>query len=262
MAILNADQSVDTRALPELEPITGDTYNPITMQGAYVHGPSDIHYRFGDNDIDMPGTYVFAGGVVVSGPMSSITVLRSGNPAYSITGLSAPIENLWADAQDNGKLDTFPASIFSGDDTLNGSPFDDVLFAFAGNDTIDAGKGDDTLSGGPGQDDLFGRGGKDVFVFADTLGAANADNIMDFKHKKDSIFLDKDIFPAVGVKVGKKEYFEGKKAHDGNDHIIRKGNKLFYDDDGKGGDKQVLFAKVTKNAVIDHHDFTVGDLVI
>ncbi len=69
-------------------------------------------------------------------------------------------------------------------------------------------------------------------------------------------------FRAVGTKVNKKEYFEGKKAHDKNDHIIKNGNKLFYDDDGKGGHKQVLFAKVDKKAVIDHHDFTVGDFVI
>ncbi len=81
-------------------------------------------------------------------------------------------------------------------------------------------------------------------------------------HKEDKIFLDVDFFSAVGPKVSKKEYFEGKKAHDKNDHIIKKGNKLFYDDDGKGGDKQVLFAKVDKKAVIDHHDFTVGDFVI
>ncbi|MCB1486501.1 MAG: hemolysin, partial [Bauldia sp.] len=117
-------------------------------------------------------------------------------------------------------------------------------------------------SGGPGKDMLLGRGGKDVFVFDEALGAANADKIKGFKHKKDSIFLDKDVFAAVGTKVSKKEYFEGKKAHDGNDHIIRKGNKLFYDEDGKGGKKQVLFAKLDKKAVTDHHDFDVGDFVI
>ena len=95
-----------------------------------------------------------------------------------------------------------------------------------------------------------------------SIAAANADKIKDFEHGQDKIFLDQDIFAAVGPKVGKKEYFEGKKAHDKNDHIIKNGNKLFYDDDGKGGDKQVLFAKVDKHAVLDHHDFTVGDFVI
>ena len=94
------------------------------------------------------------------------------------------------------------------------------------------------------------------------LASANADKIKGFKHKKDKIFLDKDVFSAVGKSVKGNEYFEGKKAHDKNDHIIKKGNKLFYDDDGKGGDKQVMFAKVDKHAVLDYDDFTVGDFVI
>ncbi|MBN9020722.1 MAG: hypothetical protein J0H08_01200, partial [Rhizobiales bacterium] len=117
MATLNAQQAVNTRDLPELTPITGDTYNPTTMQGAYIHGPTGITYRFGDNDIDLPGTYEFVASQVTSGPIASITVEVGGNPGYGITGFDLNIEALWADAQD-GKLDTVPAKIFEGDDTL------------------------------------------------------------------------------------------------------------------------------------------------
>ncbi|MCB1486500.1 MAG: calcium-binding protein [Bauldia sp.] len=155
--------------------------------------------------------------------------------------------------------------VLTGSAAINGTGngLANALVGNAGGNTLDdGGVGDDILSGGLGKDVLLGKGGKDVFVFADPVGAANADKIVKFKHKKDSIFLDKDIFAAVGTKVGKKEYFEGSKAQDKNDHIIRKGNKLYYDEDGKGGTKQVLFAKLDKKAVTDHKDFDVGDFVI
>ena len=154
--------------------------------------------------------------------------------------------------------------VLTGSAAINGTGNElaNTLVGNAGKNTLDGGDGDDIISGGLGKDKLLGKAGKDVFVFADALSKANADKIKGFKHKQDKIFLDQDIFSAVGPKLGKKEYFEGKKAHDKNDHIIKNGNKLFYDDDGKGGDKQVLFAKVDKHAVIDHHDFTVGDFVI
>ena len=154
--------------------------------------------------------------------------------------------------------------VLTGSAAINGTgnSLANTLVGNAGNNTLDGGDGDDILSGGLGKDKLVGKGGHDIFVFADALSAANADKIKGFKHKQDKIFLDRDFFSAVGPKLGKKEYFEGQKAHDKNDHIIKNGNKLFYDDDGKGGDKQVLFAKVYKHAVINHHDFTVGDFVI
>jgi Ca2+-binding RTX toxin-like protein len=161
MAILNAQQAVNTRDLPELEPITGDTYDIGTGQGAYEHGPSGIKYRFGDDDINMPGTYVFAAAMVISGPIESITVKKSGNAAYDITEFDLNIEELWADASNNGKLDTVPAEIFKGDDTLNGSAFDDILFAFAGSDVVEGGNGDDEMDGGSGDDVMNGGDGND-----------------------------------------------------------------------------------------------------
>ena len=193
MATLNAQQSVNTRDLPELTPITGDTYNPTTMQGAYLHGPNGITYRFGDDDIDMPGTYEFAGGQVISGPISSINVKTGGSAAYDITDFNLKIEELWADAGDNGKLDTVPAKIFSGDDTLNGSPFADILYGFAG---------DDTIIGGGGKDELNGGADGDTFVFLalsdSTKGKGGRDSILDFSRSEG----DKIDLSAIDAKKG------------------------------------------------------------
>lgn len=211
MAILNAQQGVNTRDLPELEPITGDTYDGGTMQGAYIHGPNGISYRFGDDDIDMPGTYVFAAAQVISGPIASITVEKSGNAAYDITGFDLNIEELWADAGDNGKLDTVPAEIFKGADTLNGSAFADVLFAFdgedtvrggAGDDEVDGGADDDRLTGGLGADTQSGGLGADAFIFLalsdSTKKASGRDSILDF----DSAENDTIDLSAIDAKKG------------------------------------------------------------
>ncbi|MEQ8700304.1 MAG: calcium-binding protein [Bauldia litoralis] len=154
--------------------------------------------------------------------------------------------------------------VLTGSAKINGTGNNlaNTLVGNAGKNTLNGGGAADTISGGLGKDKLLGKGGKDMFVFADALGPANADKLKDFKHKKDKILLDQDIFAAVGTKVGKKEFVEGKKAGDKNDHIIRDGKKLFYDADGKGGAKQVLFAKIDKEVDLDHKDFMVDDFVI
>jgi len=211
MALLNAQQSVNTRDLPELEPIIGDIFNPTTMQGAYAHGPTGLSYRFGDDDIQLPGTYQFAGAQVIDGPIESITVSRSGSQAYKITDFDLRIEQLWADAQD-GKLDTVPDNIFNGEDELNGSPFNDILFAFDLDDVINGGDGDDEMNGGDGDDDLTGgKGadsqtgglGADTFFFLalsdSTKKASGRDSILDF-HRAEDDLID---LSAIDAKKGK-----------------------------------------------------------
>lgn len=211
MALLNAQQSVNTRDLPDLEKITGDFKDGTTGDGAQVHGPNGINYKFGSTTIELPGTYTFAANQVIDGPIESITVGRSGQQAYKITEFTLGIEELWADASDNGKLDAVPAKIFGGDDTLNGSPFDDILFAFAGKDTVNGGDGDDTMNGGNDDDDLTGGKGADFqtggtgadsFIFLalsdSTKKAAGRDHILDFHHAE----LDKIDLSAIDAKTG------------------------------------------------------------
>jgi Ca2+-binding RTX toxin-like protein len=269
MAILTAQQSVNTRDLPELEPITGDTYNSMTGQGAYAHGPTGIAYRFGDNDIDLPGTYVFVAAQVVSGPIASITVEKAGNAAYAITGFDLKIEELWADAGDNGKLDTVPGKVFQGDDTLNGSPFDDILFAFAGNDVVLGGDGNDEMNGGDGSDDLTGgRGadtqtggaGADTFIFLElsdsTKKTSGRDHILDFDRNEG----DKVDLSAIDAKKGggnqefkfiKKHAFHDKKGE--LRYKVKDGDAYLQGDtDGNGkADFSIHFDNLSKLKAID-----------
>lgn len=143
---------------------------------------------------------------------------------------------------------------------MNGMGGKDILLGDDGVDIIKGGGGKDIISGGLAKNKMWGNGGKDWFVFDTELGAGNKGIIKDFKTKKEKIFLDEDIFDTIGAKLGKKEFVEGKKAKDGNDHIIYKNGKLYYDEDGKGGDGKVLFAKLKgKPDDLTHKNFIVDD---
>ena len=137
-----------------------------------------------------------------------------------------------------------------GDDTMNGGDGDDTMAGGVGNDLIHGGIGNDALSG----DD-----GADTFFFDTALGATNVDTILDMERKVDDIALSQTIFTAVGASLSKGEFYIGKKAHDGNDHIIYNKNNgnLYYDDDGKGGDARILFAVLDDHLKLKHTDFTV-----
>ena len=104
-----------------------------------------------------------------------------------------------------------------------------------------------------------GISGADTFFFDTALGATNVDHILDFEHKVDHIALSQAIFTAVGTSLSKGEFFIGKNAHDGNDHIIynKKNGQLFYDHDGKGGDAKTLVAVLDNHSKLDFHDFLV-----
>jgi serralysin len=130
----------------------------------------------------------------------------------------------------------------------------------SGHDVFVGGSGADKFDGGYGNDRLTGGKGKDTFVFKSTLSKTkNVDTITDFNPKDDAIQLENKIFRKL-AKTGtlKKDFFTiGSKAKDGNDHIVYDKAKgcLYYDADGSGKGKAVLFAKL--KAGIDHKDFFV-----
>lgn len=104
--------------------------------------------------------------------------------------------------------------------------------------------GRDNLNGFEGKDKLYGGAGKDYFSFHLT-GSANADRIMDFKHKDDTILLERDIFIAINGgdewKAPTKDQFHAStsgKAADAEDRILydTTDGKLYYDRDGTGHD--------------------------
>lgn len=71
-------------------------------------------------------------------------------------------------------------------DDLNGSAFDDLIWAGAGDDLVRGGAGDDTLVDGTGSDQLYGGAGADLFVLT-TDGAS--DVIRDFQPGIDRLDL-------------------------------------------------------------------------
>ena len=142
----------------------------------------------------------------------------------------------------------------SSAESATGTYLADDLSGNGGNDLLAGGRGNDTLSGGKG---------KDHFIFDAFLSPLNGvDTISDFS-SKDTIELDNAVFKAL-TKTGtlKDKFFhEGKKAHDGNDHIIynTKTGALFYDADGNkhGGVAQVQFATLAHKPDVGHSDFLV-----
>ena len=185
---------------------------------------------------------------------------------YTLTGLDIHITGAPLNIFNSG------ATLFAGDDTFTGSSGydgfrayggDDVLKGFGDVDRFDGGTGDDRLYGGLGNDILVGGADKDAFVFDTKLNAkTNVDTINDFTVADDTIWLDRNIFAKAG-KVGKalpaKAFEKGTKADDKQDRIIydKKTGDVFYDADGKKGDKQVLFAKLDEKLKLGADDFLV-----
>ncbi|HEU4519409.1 MAG TPA: calcium-binding protein [Microvirga sp.] len=150
----------------------------------------------------------------------------------------------------------------AGNDRAYGSEGRDRLFGDAGRDRLFGDAGADTLSVGLGVDMLSGGPGRDRFLF-DTLphASTNADRILDFSVPQDSILLENAIFRQAGPKGGlRADAFRlGAVAQDGDDRVLfdRDTGALYYDADGTGGLKAVLFAKVAKGLDLGAGDFIV-----
>jgi Ca2+-binding RTX toxin-like protein len=138
----------------------------------------------------------------------------------------------------------------------------EVAAGALGADYLVGGAGNDTLNGGPGNDFLTGSAGKDVFLFTDRLNkSTNVDTITDFSVRDDTIHLDNKVFTKL-EKTGtlsKSNFVVGTKALDANDHIIydKKKGYVYYDADGSGKGKAVLFVKVKKGLSLTEKDFRV-----
>ena len=91
-------------------------------------------------------------------------------------------------------------------------------------------------------------------------GKANVDTLTDFSASVDTIRLDHNIFDAFAPgALADNAFVIGNKAHDANDRIIYndKNGKLFFDADGKGGEHQVLFARLDHHLDLSHSDFLI-----
>jgi hypothetical protein len=150
--------------------------------------------------------------------------------------------------------------------TLTGNDGANILMGGAGNDFLNGGAGKDRLHGGLGADKLDGGTQADIFVFdTNWKTKGNADRIVNYA-REDSIYLEDKYFkvgPKGSItkpkKMAAKHFYAGTKAHDADDRIIYNKNEgaLYYDPDGNGAKKAVLFATIENRLKIDHHEFFV-----
>jgi VCBS repeat-containing protein len=138
----------------------------------------------------------------------------------------------------------------------NVSPKDtaDTIYGGANGDSIDGGKGNDTLRGNGGLDTLIGGAGDDIFQFHTSPNATtNWDLIRDFKvtdTERDMIYLGHELafvaFPLaeVGKVLVEEAFVNGTAANAARAQIIynQPTGELFYDSDGTGVNRAILFA--------------------
>lgn len=94
-------------------------------------------------------------GEPTAGTITDISATLDGATAFSITGLAANAA-LFNSFDPANSAETLQA-LFSGNDDLQGTRFNDVLSGYSGHDNLFGGDGADTLAGGSGNDHLFGR---------------------------------------------------------------------------------------------------------
>lgn len=208
-------------------------------------------------------------GHINGGTIEGIEVVVNGRQAYEFTGLSIAIlpfiEQLKSNAGDiEGEASQ---RLLGGVDTVIGSNQKDVLLGFAGIDDLRGRKGADRLfggddadflNGGRGKDRLTGGDDADTFVFA-ALGRKHADIVTDLEIGVDHIAFDRHVFKrlhGVGAEgaVDPDQIHIGHRAAKAGHRIIvdDEEDKLLYDPDGAGGQRQILVAKF--KGVIEFQD--------
>ena len=151
---------------------------------------------------------------------------------------------------------------FSGNDWLFGGSANDQLYGGDGQDSLAGGAGADFLDGGTGFNYLTGNGGKDIFSFSVALTGGNYSEIIDFKHKKDKIQVDNDVFKGVGGKGDLKAgHFSTLEDYTGKQKTIiydEDTGTLSYSKDGGFYSNAQSFGRVKIGTDLDHHDFLVA----
>ena len=122
--------------------------------------------------------------------------------------------------------------------------------------------GANRLNGMGGADSLFGLGGADTFVFSSAIGPANIDLIADFQTGVDEIALDNAVFAGLVTGALNLSAFRVNQtglASDATDRIIYEADtgELYFDRDGLGGARGILFALVQPGQTI-----VVADILV
>jgi Ca2+-binding RTX toxin-like protein len=233
--------------------LTGDDGSNVLNGGAggdLLDGGAGADLSFGGAGDDL---YVVdnAGDVVdeYDGPNTGMDMVKSTVSFSFVDGLQA-----------KGDLEDL-VLIGSADINGTGNALANAITGNSGANALNGREGDDTLNGGGGKDTLTGGGGADKFVLDTALSKkANVDTITDFS-TEDMIVLDNTIFSKLKIEgtLKAKAFFQGRKAHDGNDRIIYddRNGALIYD---KNGDKKggaVKIAVHEEGLDLSYADFLV-----
>lgn len=101
--------------------------------------------------------FVYDGfGNPAGGTITGIQERYNNQTTFQVTGLEVPVSQFVSWVQSNATT-TALTSMFSGNDELTGSQFDDYLLGYGGHDYLFGGEGSDTLKGGGGNDHIYGR---------------------------------------------------------------------------------------------------------
>ena len=250
--------------------IIGDASQPWTWSSSSEQFNLDLQARKGLTSINLDQA---------KGTVGALLIHNTEAIAPGHVGISDGAGRLFSAQSDKSGVQGFS---FPGNDptnlnfkgTYHGGLINDVAYNIAAyskdaSNTLVGGNAGDRLTGGLGKDTLTGNGGGDRFVFDTTPGPLNFDTIIDFTTGADKIWLDDDIFLALGV-VGTTAGAPlpmdrlnlGAAAADSLDRIIynQATGALFYDADGSGvgAALQIALIGVTDHPVLSIVDILVG----
>ena len=198
------------------------------------------------------------------------TSTHQGNTSYKFSPSELRGESLW----DGGGNDSIDASDFSvavhidlvdghyssiGLDNNIGIAFGAVIEAAFG------GSGDDTLIGNDVGNTLTGGAGSDKFMFNAALdGTNNVDTITDFVPGVDRLYLDAEIFSALGATKLSQSLVSGNGITPSStgQHLLydTATGDLSYDADGNGATEAIRFARLSGVPTLTADDIQiVGD---
>lgn len=124
----------------------------------------NVDYRDGTRDVFTGSGILYDSvGTPRSGTLTGFTGFLGETAVVTITGLNYSIMQFVTQAENDdtpGALE----GLFSGNDNMTGTSFDDFIIGFDGHDNIFGGAGTDTLAGADGNDHIYGQsanGGQD-----------------------------------------------------------------------------------------------------
>jgi hypothetical protein len=227
---------------------------------------------------EFTGSHMTAvGDLPTAGTVNGIAV-SLGRLMYTIDNLSLP----FAEIEKFFDEDFRAASLFRGDDLLNGSEHADVLEGFkgddivigaGGNDHLDGERGDDKLKGGPGDDILKGgpgddtlHGGEgtdvlsggegvDIFIFNKKLDyrGHDFDTLVDFQSGKDKFHLTAEVFKGISEDI----FWHQGEEKVGKIVYHKRVGELVYYMEFKDNVRSVHFATMTEHPDLDKGDFVI-----